>query len=98
MVEDLTAEQLYSDLRNGAVVLFHRPDDAATVAALDALAAGFDSHVVVAPSDRLTQAVLAVSWGHRKAFDAAGDPGLAEFADVYRQRGRAGADCPLPGD
>ena len=25
------------------------------------------------------------------------DPGLAEFADVYRQRGRAGGDCPSAG-
>jgi len=97
VVTELTAEQLYSDLRNGAVVLFHRPDDTATAAALEALAAGFESHVVITSSDRLTQAVLAISWGHRKAYDTAGDPGLAEFADVYRQRGRAGGDCPLPG-
>ena len=98
VVQDLTAEQLYSDLRNGAVVLFHRPDDTATAASLEALLADFESHVVITSSDRLTQAVLAISWGHRKAYDAAGDPGLAEFADVYRQRGRAGGDCPLPGD
>jgi hypothetical protein len=97
VVEDLTAEQLYSDLRNGAVVLFHRPDDTATAGALAALAADFESHIVVASSDRLTQAVLAVSWGHREAYDAAADPGLAEFADVYRQRGKDGKDCPLPG-
>lgn len=98
VVEDLTAEELYSDLRNGAVALFHRPDDTATAAALEALAAGFESHVVVAPNDRLTQSVLAISWGHRKAYDDAGDAGLAEFTEVYRQRGRAGEDCPLPDD
>jgi hypothetical protein len=98
VVTELTAEQLYSDLRNGAVVLFHRPDDTATTAALETLAAGFESHVAVTSSDRLTQAVLAISWGHRKAYDTADDPGLAEFADVYRRRGRAGGDCPLPSD
>jgi hypothetical protein len=54
--------------------------------------------VVVAPNDRLTQPVLAISWGHRRAYDSAGDPGLLEFTDVYRRRGRADGDCPLPAD
>lgn len=98
VVTEVTAEQLYSDLRNGVVVLFHRPDDTATAAALEALAAGFESHVAVTSSDRLTQTVLAISWGHRKAYDSAADAGLAEFTEVYRQRGRAGGDCPQPGD
>ena len=97
-VAELTVEQLYSDLRNGAVVLFHRPDDTAAAAALATLASGYDSHVVVAPNDRLTQPVLAISWGHRRGYDSAADPGLVEFADVYRQRGRATGDCPLPAD
>jgi hypothetical protein len=98
VVQELTAEQLYSDLRNGAVVLFHQPDDTAAAAALETLASGYDSHVVVAPNDRLTQPVLAVSWEHRKAYDSGTDPELAEFADVYRLRGRADGDCPLPAD
>ena len=94
-VDDLTAEQLYSDLRNGAVVLFHQPDDAETAAALAAVAATFESHVVVAPNDRLTQSVLAISWGHRRAYDSGADPEVAQFAEVYRHRGRARGDCPL---
>ena len=97
VVTELTAEQLYSDLRNGAVVLFHQPDDTATAAALAALAGGFESHVVVTSNDRLTQPVLAISWGHRRAYDSAADPGLAEFADVYRQRGRAERRLPPAG-
>jgi hypothetical protein len=98
VVPELTAEQLYSDLRNGAVVLLHQPDDTAAAAALQALASGYESHVVVAPNDRLTQPVLAISWGHRQGYDSADDSKLAEFADVYRQRGRATGDCPLPAD
>ena len=54
VVDDLTAEQLLRDLRNGAVVLFHQPDDAETAAALAAVASDFESHVVVAPNDRLS--------------------------------------------
>jgi hypothetical protein len=62
------------------------------------LASGYESHVLVAPNDRLTQPVLAISWGHRRGYDSAADPGVAEFTGVYRQRGRAGGDCPLPAD
>jgi hypothetical protein len=97
-VGELTAEQLYSDLRSGVVVLFYQPEDTATAAALEALASGYESHVLVAPNDRLTQPVLAISWGHRRGYDSAADPGVAEFTGVYRQRGRAGGDCPLPAD
>ncbi len=97
-VEDLTAEQLYSDLHNGAVVLFYQPDDAGTAAALKTLASSFESHVVVAPNDREGPPVLAVSWGHSKDYQAATDPEVADFADIYRRRGRAGGDCPIPAD
>ncbi|MBM3694841.1 MAG: DUF3105 domain-containing protein [Actinobacteria bacterium] len=97
VAEVLTAEQLLADLRAGAVVLFHRPDDAATLAALEALANAYESHLVIAPSDRLNRPVLGVSWGRRLAFDSADDPAVAEFATTYRLRGPATADCPLPG-
>jgi hypothetical protein len=97
VVEDPSAEQLYSDLRNGAVVLFHAPGDASTAAALAELAGRYESQVVVAPSDRLDRAVLAVSWGRRKGFDSAADPGVAGFADTYRFRVRAREACPVPG-
>ena len=98
VVSDLTTEQLYSDLRNGAVVLFHQPDDAAAAAALAATAAGFETHVVVAPNDRITQAVLAVAWERRMGYASANDPGPAEFTDIYRKSGKAGADCPITGN
>jgi hypothetical protein len=98
VVADLTPEQLYSDLRNGAVVLFHQPDDAATATALAAVAATFESHVVVASSDRLSQPVLAISWGHRRAYDSASNPEVALFAEVYRHRGLANGVCPPAAD
>ena len=93
VVTDLSTEQLYSDLYRGAVVLFHRPDDAATAAALATLASGYESHVVVAPNAQLNATVLAISWERRQTYDAAAD--AAEFAEVYRQRGRAGGECPI---
>jgi hypothetical protein len=88
-------ELLYSDLRSGVVVLWHQPEDQATATALAEMAATHDSHVVVAPNAGITDAVVATSWGRRKAFDAVDDD-LAEFVDVYRKRGRAGADCTMP--
>lgn len=98
VASDLTAEQLYSDLWNGAVVLFHQPDDVATATALESLLEGFETHVVVAPNDRITQAVLAVAWERRLGYASADDPGPAEFTDIYRQSGKASADCPIAGD
>lgn len=94
--EGLSAEQFYADLYHGVVVLFHQPTDTATAAALASLAADYDSHVVVAPNDRISQSVLAVSWDRRKGYGSAAD--AREFADTYRKRGPAEADCPLPGD
>jgi len=98
VVAEPGTDQMYADLWNGAVVLLHRPDDTATAAALADLARGYESHVVVAPNARVGSGVLAVSWEHRMSYDSAADPGVAEFADTYRQRGRGRADCPLPGD
>jgi hypothetical protein len=96
-VEELSAEQFYSDLRHGVVVLFHLPGEE-TAAALEALAGGYDSHVVVTTNGRLTQPVLAVAWERRAGFAAATDEGVAAFVDTYRLRGPADADCPLPAD
>ena len=76
------------------MVLFHQPDDVATATALESLLEGYETHVVVAPNDRITQAVLAVAWERRRAYASGDDPGPAEFTDIYRQRGQAGGDCP----
>jgi hypothetical protein len=96
-LEELSAEQFYSDLRNGVVVLFHLPGEEAA-AALEAVAAGHESHVVVTTNGRLTRPVLAVAWDRRAGFAAATDAGIAAFVDTYRLRGPADADCPLPAD
>ncbi len=79
------------------VVLWHQPGDETTAQALAEAAAAHPSHVVVAPLDGLSDLVLAASWGHRKSFTAM-DDALVEFIDVYRRRGAARADCPLPAE
>jgi len=88
------AEQVYADLYFGAVILWHRPGDQTTAAALATLAADYESHVVVAPNEVVTDGVLATGWERRLAYPDADDAGLKKFVDTYRQRGAAKADCP----
>jgi len=90
-----TAALAYSDLYNGAVVLWHATEDEATADALAALAADFPSHVVVSPSSAVTDGVLATAWDRRKAYEEVGDE-LTEFVEAYRSsRAPRGADCDL---
>lgn len=90
-----TAELAYSDLYNGAVVLWHAVGDEATAGALAELAAGFPSHVVVSPSPAVSEGVLATAWDRRKAYEEYNDE-LTEFVEAYRlSRAPEGADCDL---
>ena len=90
-----TAALAYSDLYNGAVVLWHATGDEATADALAALAADFPSHVVVSPSSAVTDGVLATAWDRRKAYEEVGDE-LTEFVEAYRlSRAPKSADCDL---
>ncbi len=92
-----SGELLYSDLYNGAVVLWHGIGDEATAAALAELVetAGFDSHIVVSPNPEVTEGVLATAWERRKAYEAVGDE-LGEFIEAYRLQAPKHAGCDLP--
>jgi Protein of unknown function (DUF3105) len=92
-----SGELLYSDLYNGAVVLWHGLGDQAAAAALGELASGFPSHVVVSPSSQVTEGVLATAWDRRKAYEV-GDDELKDFVEAYRlRRAPKSADCAPPG-
>lgn len=85
-------ELLYSDLYNGAVVLWHAAGDRATAAGLAELAGDFESHVVVSPSPQVTDGVLATAWERRQAYDAV-DEELRRFVEAYRLHAPKRADC-----
>jgi len=92
-----SAELLFSDLYNGAVVLWHATGDEATADALAELAAGFPSHVVVSPGPGEIDGVLATAWDRRKEYPQV-DDALAEFVEAYRlNRAPKDAACDLPG-
>jgi hypothetical protein len=98
-----SAEETYSLLRNGAVVLWHRPDDTATAATLagflEASVTDWPAHVAVAPAADaadLPDPILASAWGRLKPHHQAGEV-LRDFVDTYRsKRGPLSGDCPIP--
>ena len=92
-----TAEQLYSDLDNGAVVLWYKAaGDPAIKDALAALANAYPSHVVVSPSASLANPVAATAWRRWMPFETADDTLLRSFVDMYRNRAPGRAPCPMP--
>lgn len=91
-----TPELLYSDLYNGAVILWHAAGDQATATALADLAGEFASHVVVSPSPEVKEGVLATSWERRKAYDTAGEE-VRDFVEAYRLHAPKHLGCDLPG-
>jgi len=90
-----TPELLYSDLRNGAVILWHTAGDEAAAAALAEVAGEFDSHIVVSPARGEIDGVLATAWERRKAYDP-GDEELRDFIQAYRLRAPEHDTCDLP--
>jgi hypothetical protein len=90
--EQVPAEDAVAALHAGAVVLWHRPDATAAVAELEAIAALFESHVVVSPNDGIDRAVVATAWNRLMAYDE-GAP-ATEFVETYRSPGDG--DCPIP--
>lgn len=80
-------------LEHGAVVVYYRAADAASVRdPLEALADEFSSHVIVAPHESLDDPIVATAWNRLQRFDAVGGD-VREFIDVYRRRGPERVDC-----
>ncbi|MEX2549695.1 MAG: DUF3105 domain-containing protein, partial [Nitriliruptoraceae bacterium] len=66
----------------------------ADLAALEALADGYDSDVLVAPNPGLDAPIVATAWTRRMELETA-DPVLLEaFASAFRGRGPESVDCP----
>jgi len=81
-------------LEHGVVVLWY--DAARTDIALElsALANTWDSHVIVAPSNLLSDPIVATSWNRIKAYPEFVDE-IDEFVETYRQRGPERVPCNI---
>ena len=80
-------------LEHGTVILWYDADSPELVEELDQVADRWDSHVIVAANPDLDTPVVATAWNRRFAFEA-DDPRIAEFVEIYRQRGPEKIDCP----
>ncbi len=85
----------YSDLHNGAVILWHAVGDADAADALADLAGEYESHLVVSPTPAVTEGILATAWERRKDYEAV-DDGLREFIETYRGQAPGRGACDLP--
>lgn len=90
--EQVAAEDAVAALNAGAVVLWHRPDAQQAVADLEAIAALYESHVLVSPNDGIDSPVVATAWNRRMEYSE-GAP-ATEFVETYRDPGMG--DCPIP--
>lgn len=91
----LPLEFAVHDLEHGVVVVWYRPDlEDVLLPDLRILIEQWDSHVIVAPNPGITEPIVATAWNRLQRFDAVG-PGLAEFIDVYRNRGPESVPCDI---
>jgi len=91
--EQITSEEAATAIYYGAVVLWYRPDLAATdLEALLAAAGEYDSHVVVSPQEGLDNPIIATAWNRLMRYESA--DGVGEFLDIYRRKAAGSGDCP----
>lgn len=95
MTTPLALELAVHALEHGVVVVWHSLDLAQPqLDELYALAREQTSHVIVSPNPGITEPIVATAWNRLARYDAPGDD-LAEFIDVYRERGPEKLPCPL---
>ena len=82
-------------LEHGAVIVWYTPDLADSERqSLEEMVNRWDSHVIVSPNPALTDPVVATAWNRLMRFENVGDD-LAEFIDVYRERGPEKIRCDI---
>ena len=90
--EQISAEQAVTSLYHGGIVLWHRPDMAATdVSSLVAIANGLPE-VTISPNAGIADPIVATAWGRQRPYDGPGDD-VREFVDVYLHRGLGEGTC-----
>lgn len=91
----LALELAVHALEHGVVVVWHRPDLAQEqLDALYAIAEQETSHLIVSPNPGITEPIVATAWNRLARYNDAADD-LAEFIDVYQERGPEKVPCPL---
>lgn len=89
----LALELAVHALEHGVVVVWHRPDiSEEDLTALYEIAGRFDSHVIVSPNPGIDDPIVATAWNRLARYDGPGEE-LAQFIDVYQQRGPERLPC-----
>jgi hypothetical protein len=94
---ELVPEHVVHSLEHGAVWITYRPDaDAATIAAIESLAADHE-YVLASPLADNPAPIVLSAWGRQAAVQSADDPLVGEFLDTYMEDGpttpEPGATC-----
>lgn len=77
------------------MVVWYNPDLADTERQnLTRMVDRWDSHVIVSPNPGLVDPVVATAWNRMKSFESV-DEDLAQFIDVYRERGPEKIGCEI---
>lgn len=92
--EPLPLDGAVHALEHGVVVLWYQAGLPELGADLVSATSGWDSHVIIAPSDSISAPIVATAWNRRKHFSAA-DDGLEEFVATYRKRGPESVPCDV---
>ena len=93
--QTLPLDAAVHSMEHGAVVVWYRPDLADTQRQnLDEMVDRWDSHVIVSPNPDLNDPVVATAWNRLKRFENVGED-LAQFIDVYRERGPEKVRCDI---
>ena len=85
-------------LEHGVVIIYYQPEqvDPEALAASEAAAREFQTHIIVMPRSEMPTAVAFVSWGHLAGLDDLKVDQVRSFWGEYAQRGpESGIRCPF---
>ena len=93
--QTLPLDAAVHSMEHGAVIVWYMPDLADTERqSLEEMVNRWDSHVIVSPNPGLTDPVVATAWNRLMRFENVGDD-LAQFIDIYRERGPEKIRCDI---
>lgn len=95
--EQQPGEQFVHSLEHGVVGLLFTPQGAnpQTIERLEAIAGGFDSHVLSMPFAGMEHPITLVSWGEMMELDELDEPAVREYIETFRDKGpESGQQCP----
>lgn len=98
--EQIEDESQVHALEHGAVMIQYDPVqvDPADIAAVEAIAKSYDSHVISAPYGGMETPITVSSWGKLIRLDSLDEPAIREYIDEFRQKAPEDVDCPMDQD